>query len=113
VVIVEGISTCNYPEVRDMMHINIFVVEDHDICLARRLQRDVASRGRSVESILSQYESLVKPSLERYILPTKRYAEIVIPRGGDNLVAIDLIVKHIALKILARTTCGSFCRILS
>jgi uridine kinase len=99
VVIVEGILTCYDPEVREMMHMKIFVDEDPDICLARRVRRDVASRGRAVESILSQYENFVKPSFERYILPTKRYADIVIPRGGDNLVAIDLIVKHIALKI--------------
>jgi uridine kinase len=99
VVIVEGILTCYDPNIRDMMHMKIFVDEDADICLARRVRRDVMHRGRDIESILRQYEKFVKPSFERYILPTKRYSDIVLPRGAENLVAIDLIVKHIALKI--------------
>lgn len=69
------------------------------MCLVRRLRRDVRERGRSVESVLAQYERFVKPSYEGHILPTKRYADIVVPRGGENVVAVDLIVKHCALKI--------------
>lgn len=99
VIIVEGILTFYDPTIRNMMHMKIFVDEDADICLSRRIQRDVKSRGRSVESILTQYARFVKPAFEEYILPTKRYSDIVVPRGGDNLVAIDLIIKHIALKI--------------
>lgn len=99
VIIVEGILSFYDPAIRAMMHMKIFVDEDADICLSRRIRRDVASRGRSVESILGQYERFVKPAFEEYIWPTKRYADIVVPRGGDNLVAIDLIIKHIALKI--------------
>lgn len=99
VIIVEGILTFYDPDIRSMMHLKVFVDEDADICLSRRIQRDVQSRGRSVESILAQYTRFVKPAFEEYILPTKRYSDIVVPRGGDNLVAIDLIIKHIALKI--------------
>lgn len=99
VIIVEGILTFYDPEIRNLMHMKIFVDEDADICLARRITRDLKSRGRSVESILTQYTRFVKPAFETFILPTKRYADIVVPRGGDNLVAIDLIIKHIALKI--------------
>lgn len=99
VVIIEGILTFYDRAIRSMLNMKIFVDEDADICLARRIQRDVKSRGRSVESILSQYQRFVKPSFEEYILPTKRYCDIVVPRGGENIVAIDLIIKHIALKI--------------
>lgn len=99
VIIVEGILTFYDKQIRDMMHMKIFVDEDADICLSRRIQRDTKARGRTVDSILSQYARFVKPSFELFILPTKRHADIVVPRGGDNLVAIDLIIKHIALKI--------------
>lgn len=99
VIIVEGILTFYDPAVRDMLHMKVFVDEDADVCLSRRIRRDVADRGRSVESVLVQYERFVKPSFEGYILPTKSYADIIVPRGGNNLVAIDVIVKHCALKI--------------
>ena len=99
VIIVEGILTFYDKRIRDMLHMKIFVDEDPDICLVRRITRDVAKRGRTVDSVLAQYTRFVKPSFEEYILPTKRYSDIVVPRGGENLVAIDLIIKHSALKI--------------
>lgn len=99
VIIIEGILSFYDPDIRSMMHMKIFVDEDADICLARRISRDTRERGRDVDSILNQYKRFVKPSFEEFIQPTKRYADIVVPRGGDNLVAIDLIIKHIALKI--------------
>lgn len=99
VIIVEGILTFYDPQIRELMHMKIFVDEDADICLSRRITRDVQCRGRTVESVLGQYTRFVKPAYERFILPTKRYADIVVPRGAENLVAIDLIIKHIALKI--------------
>lgn len=99
VIIVEGILTYYDRPTRDMMHMKIFVDEDADICLSRRIERDVASRGRSVASILSQYKRFVKPAFEEFILPTKRYADIIMPRGAENVVLIDMIIKHIALKI--------------
>lgn len=99
VIIVEGILTFYDPNIRFMMHMKIFVDEDADICLSRRIHRDVQCRGRSVDSILTQYTRFVKPAFEEFILPTKGHADIVVPRGAENLVAIDLIIKHIALKI--------------
>lgn len=99
VIILEGILVFYDPEVRSMLNMKVFVDEDADICLSRRIKRDVAARGRTVESILEQYERFVKPAFENYISPTKRYGDIVVPRGAENVVAIDLIVKHIALKI--------------
>ncbi|PXF47331.1 Uridine kinase-like protein 2, chloroplastic [Gracilariopsis chorda] len=99
VIIVEGILSFYDPRIRDMMHMKIFVDEDADICLSRRIIRDAQARARSIESILKQYTTFVKPAFERFILPTKRHSDIVLPRGAENLVAIDLIIKHIALKI--------------
>lgn len=99
VIIIEGILTFYDPDIRNMMHMKVFVDEDADICLSRRINRDVASRGRSVETILAQYARFVKPSYEEFMLPTKRYADIIMPRGGENIVLIDMIIKHIALKI--------------
>eukprot|EP00871_Galdieria_phlegrea_P005100 jgi/Galph1/5591/GphlegSOOS_G4228.1 len=99
VVIVEGIQTFYPPEIRNMLHMKIFVDEDPDTCLCRRIRRDVSSRGRTVESVLKQYETFVKPSYEEFIAPTKRYADLIVPRGAENVVAIDLVIKHIALKL--------------
>lgn len=99
VIIIEGILTFYDPGLRQSMHLKIFVDEDADICLSRRIQRDASARGRSLQSILDQYTRFVKPAFEEFILPTKRYADIVVPRGAENLVAIDLIIKHIALKM--------------
>jgi len=99
VIILEGILTFHDKAVRDMLHMKIFVDEDADVCLVRRISRDVKLRGRSVESVLKQYTKFVKPAFEEYIYPTKRFCDIVVPRGGENLVAIDLIIKHSALKI--------------
>lgn len=99
VIIIEGILAFYDPSLRRSMHLKIFVDEDADICLSRRIQRDAAKRGRSIQSILDQYTRFVKPAFEEFILPTKRYADIVLPRGAENLVAIDLIIKHIALKL--------------
>lgn len=99
VIIVEGILTFYDPDIRQMMHMKVFVDEDPDICLSRRIVRDVLNRGRSVEGILNQYTRFVKPAYEEFVLPTKRYADMIMPRGGENVVLIDMIIKHIALKI--------------
>lgn len=99
VIIVEGILTFYDEGIRNMLHMKIFVEEAADICLSRRLRRDISSRGRTVDSVLAQYERFVKPSFEEFILPTKRYADLIVPHGGENLVAIDVMIKHIALKI--------------
>ena len=73
----------------------LFVDTDADTRLARRVLRDMKQHGRSLEHILADYTKHVKPSFEDFCLPTKKYADVIIPRGADNLVAIDLIVQHI------------------
>lgn len=95
VVIFEGIMTFATKELLDLLDIKIFVDTDADIRLARRLRRDIAERGRSIDSVLAQYNKYVKPSFDYYIAPTMHYADIIVPRGGDNTIAIDLIVKHV------------------
>ena len=95
VIIVEGILIFENPELRDLMDIRIFVDADADIRLCRRIKRDVNKRGRSLESVLLQYQQTVKPMHELYVEPSKRYANIVVPEGGKNLVALELIVDRI------------------
>jgi len=99
IIVVEGILTFYNPLVRNLLNMKIFVDEDSDVCLCRRIRRDVSVRGRSIESVLRQYEQFVKPAYEEFIQPCKRYADIIVPRGGENLIAIDLIVKHIGLRL--------------
>eukprot|EP01121_Diplochlamys_sp_Union-15-3_P008136 TRINITY_DN2138_c0_g3_i1.p1 TRINITY_DN2138_c0_g3~~TRINITY_DN2138_c0_g3_i1.p1 ORF type:complete len:475 (-),score=61.98 TRINITY_DN2138_c0_g3_i1:34-1404(-) len=91
VIILEGILVFFSKELRDEMDIKIFVDTEPDIRLARRLHRDINERGRNIESIFQQYFKFVKPAFEDYILPTKKCADIVIPRGAENTVAINLI----------------------
>ncbi|XP_065843098.1 uridine-cytidine kinase-like 1 isoform X2 [Oscarella lobularis] len=81
------------------MDMRIFVDTDADVRLARRLKRDIAERGRDLEGVLQQYRKFVKPAFDQYIAPTMRSADIVIPRGGDNEVAIDLVIKHVRKKL--------------
>lgn len=95
VIIVEGILILENKELRDQMDIKIFVDTDADERLIRRIKRDMLERARSIESILSQYSETVKPMHEAYIEPSKRYADIIIPRGGQNHSAIDLLMTHI------------------
>jgi uridine kinase len=95
VVIFEGIMAFANKDLLDMIDIKIFVDIDSDVRLARRLKRDIKERGRSIESVLAQYDKYVKPAFEYYIAPTMTFADIIVPRGGDNTIAIDLIVKHV------------------
>ena len=76
--------------------IRIFVDTDADIRLCRRIKRDVTKRGRTLESVLNQYKSTVKPMHEKYVEPSKKYADIVVPEGGKNVVALDMIEGRIA-----------------
>ncbi|CAM4664908.1 hypothetical protein PO909_007656 [Leuciscus waleckii] len=94
VVLFEGILVFYTQEVRDMFHMKLFVDTDSDVRLSRRVLRDMR-RGRDLEQILSQYTTFVKPAFEEFCLPTKKYADVIIPRGVDNMVAINLIVQHI------------------
>ena len=77
----------------------VFVDTDSDIRLARRLRRDISQRGRELEGVLKQYSSFVKPSFEHYIAPLMAHADIIVPRGGDNEVAISLIVQHVQTQL--------------
>ncbi|MEE6496176.1 hypothetical protein FKM82_002248 [Ascaphus truei] len=95
VVLFEGILAFYVQDIRDMFQMKLFVDTDADTRLSRRVLRDINERGRDLEQILSQYITFVKPAFEEFCLPTKKYADVIIPRGADNLVAINLIVQHI------------------
>lgn len=91
ILVLEGILVFHDPEVRNLMDIKIFVDTDLDLAFIRRLRRDVAQRGRSMESVLNQYESTVRPMFYKFIEPSKQYADLNVPHGGKNRVAIDMI----------------------
>ena len=91
VIIVEGILIFESEPLRQLMDIKIFVDADADVRLCRRIKRDVNKRGRSLESVLTQYQQTVKPMHEKYVEPTKKYADLVVPEGGKNWVALELI----------------------
>jgi len=82
-----------------LLDMKVFVDTDSDIRLARRLRRDISQRGRELEGVLKQYSSFVKPSFEHYIAPLMAHADIIVPRGGDNEVAISLIVQHVQTQL--------------
>ena len=95
VIIVEGILIFENQPLRELMDIRIFVDTDADVRLCRRIKRDVNKRGRTLESVLMQYQQTVKPMHEKYVEPSKKYADIVVPEGGKNLVALDMIMGRI------------------
>ena len=95
VIIVEGILIFENEQLRNLMDIRIFVDTDADVRLCRRIKRDVNKRGRTLESVLQQYQDTVKPMHERYVEPSKKYADVIVPEGGKNLVALDMIVGRI------------------
>ena len=95
VVIVEGILVLAEPELRKRIHIKLFVDTPADIRFMRRLMRDIKTRGRSMESVIEQYVTTVRPMHEEFVEPSKRYADLIIPEGGENLVAIDAIISRV------------------
>lgn len=95
VIIVEGILIFENKELCEQMDIRIFVDTDADIRILRRIQRDVMERARSLESVINQYMSTVKPMHERFVEPSKRNASIIVPEGGHNVVAMDMILNQI------------------
>jgi uridine kinase len=95
IIIIEGILILQEKELRDLLNIKIFVDTDADVRIIRRLLRDLSERGRSVDSVINQYLNVVRPMHQQFIEPTKRYADIIIPEGGHNRVAIDVIVANI------------------
>jgi len=102
VIIFEGILTFYNPEICSLLDMKVFVDTDSDIRLARRLRRDITARGRDLEGVLKQYTRFVKPSFEHYIAPLMAHADIIVPRGGDNEVAISLIVQHVQTQLQLR-----------
>ncbi|MFO1443023.1 uridine kinase [Bacillus sp. Bva_UNVM-123] len=95
VIILEGILILEDKRLRDLMDIKLFVDTDADLRIIRRLIRDIKERGRSIDSVIDQYVNVVRPMHNQFIEPTKRYADIIIPEGGHNHVAIDLMVTKI------------------
>lgn len=95
VIILEGILILEDERLRNLMDIKLFVDTDSDIRIIRRIIRDMKERGRTIESIIEQYTSVVRPMHLQFVEPTKRYADVIIPEGGENQVAIDLIVTKI------------------
>ncbi|NLY62256.1 MAG: uridine kinase [Erysipelothrix sp.] len=96
VIILEGLFVLEEEDVRDILDIKIFVDTDADVRFIRRLVRDINERERTVESVVEQYETTVKPMHEQFVEPSKRYADVIVPHGSENKVAIDLIVTKIA-----------------
>lgn len=95
VIIVEGILIFENKELRDLMDIKIFIDADSDTRLSRRIVRDVETRGRSLESILNQYFTTVKPMHEQFVEPSKKFADIIVPQGGENMVALNMVCEQI------------------
>ena len=95
VLIVEGILIFENKKLRDLMDIKVFVDTDADIRLARRILRDVRERGRSMESVVGQYMATVKPMHEEFVEPSKKYADVIIPEGGFNSVAVTMLIENI------------------
>ncbi|PCS01371.1 uridine kinase [Lactococcus fujiensis JCM 16395] len=96
VLIVEGILVLEDERLRDLMDIKIFVDTDDDVRIIRRIRRDIEERGRTLDSVISQYLTAVKPMYHQFIEPTKRYADVIIPEGVSNTVGIDIITTKVA-----------------
>ena len=99
VIILEGILILEDPRLRDLMDIKVFVDTDADERLMRRILRDTQERGRTVESVLNQYVTTVKPMHEQFVEPSKKYADIIMPEGGQNEVAIDIVITKIKTQL--------------
>jgi len=99
VILIDGILIFSEPELLELMDVKIFVDTDDDIRLLRRLKRDINERGRSVESVMEQYQKFVRPMHLEFVQPSKRYADVIIPRGGKNKVALDMVLALINEKL--------------
>jgi uridine kinase len=102
VLIIEGILCLTNAELRNLMDIKVYVDCDSDVRLTRVIQRDIQERGRDVEQVLKRYKQTVRPSHIQFIEPTKRYADIIVPQGGNNKIAIQILTNHI-LQTLNKT----------
>ena len=101
VIIVEGILIFVDKELRDLMDVKVFVDADADVRILRRILRDVKERGRSLESVVNQYLTTVKPMHELFVEPSKKFADVIIPTGGQNIVALDMLVNRIETHLRA------------
>lgn len=99
VILIDGILIFSEPELLNRMDVKIFVDTDDDVRLLRRLKRDILERGRNVSGVLDQYEKHVRPMHLEFVEPSKRYADLIIPRGGHNKVALDMVLSHIKSKL--------------
>lgn len=99
VIVVDGILIFSEPELLELMDVKIFVDTDDDVRLIRRLRRDIVERGRSVEGVLHQYETFVRPMYLEFVDPSKRYADVIIPRGGKNKIAREMMISLIDRKL--------------
>lgn len=104
VILIDGILIFSEPQLLDLMDVKIFVDTDDDIRLLRRLKRDISERGRSVDSVLTQYEQFVRPMHLEFVEPSKRYADVIIPRGGKNQVAREMVISLIDRKLAGQKT---------
>ena len=98
-IILEGILVLSTPRLRDLMHMRVFVDTALDICCTRRLKRDMSERGRTLDSVCQQFEDTVRPMYLQHIEPSKAYADILIPKGGKNTVAMDLLIAEINMML--------------
>lgn len=103
VIIIEGIYALYHQKLLDLMDLKIYVDTDLDICLARRLSRDILYRGRDLDGALKQWTSFVKPNAERFVKPTMQEADLVIPRGADNYIAIEMMIKHVSKQLFEKS----------
>jgi len=104
IIIIEGIMILEDKRLRDLMDIKIYVDTDEDVRVIRRIIRDIKERGRTLDSVINQYLTTVKPAHEQFVEPTKKYADIIIPEGGFNKVAIDIVVAKIKTIIYERVS---------
>lgn len=95
VILVEGILIFVDPQMRELFDVKLFVDTDPDIRLIRRIQRDISERGRTIESVLQQYQTTVRPMHLEFVEPSKRYADVIIPEGGYNVVALEMVIARI------------------
>lgn len=99
VVIVEGILVLTQPELRELMDVKVFVDADADDRLIRVISRDIVERGRTAQMVIDRYERVLKPMHQQYIEPSKRFADLIVPQGGNNIVAINLLTDYIEARL--------------
>lgn len=95
ILILEGILLLAVPEIRELVDIKIFVDVEDDVCLLRRIKRDVEERGRTISNVQNQYLATVRPMHQEFVAPSKQYADIIIPHGAENIVAVDLLLAQL------------------